>query len=170
MSNIYFTADPHLGHKNIHKLRSFVDSPEQNTQLFLREAARKLSKRSVTYFLGDVAFDLDSLKLIDKLKGRKILIKGNHDDKVPTRDQLKVFEEIQSLVKYKRFWLSHAPIHHDELRGKRNIHGHVHNATILDGIKEDQRYINICPEARWQYFTSLDEIREGIKMPTKPPK
>lgn len=40
--------------------------------------------------------------------------------------------KVYSLVKYKGFWLSHAPIHPEELRGCKNIHGHCHDAVISD--------------------------------------
>ena len=70
---IHFCADPHLGHENIHKFRHFVESSDDNTSKFLAEASKKLHKRSITYFLGDVAFDDESLGLVDKLPDKKIL-------------------------------------------------------------------------------------------------
>ena len=156
---INFCADPHLGHKNIHNFRGFVSSPEDNTSKFLLEASKKLNKRGVTYFLGDVAFDKESLDLIGGLKGRKILIKGNHDDKVSSLEQLQVFDEIHGIFKYKKYWLSHAPIHPHELRGKINLHGHVHNATVKRFGIVDKRYLNLCPDVTGSYFTSLEEVR-----------
>ena len=159
---IQFCADPHLGHKNIHNFRSFVESSEDNTRQFLAEAAKKLHKRSITYFLGDVAFDDASLALIDALQGKKILIKGNHDDKVSTAFQSLVFDQIHGLFKYKKFWLSHAPIHPAELRGKINLHGHVHSATVKRFGFIDRRYMNLCPDVTGQYFTSLDEVRSTL--------
>ena len=156
---IYFCADPHLGHKNIQNFREFVCSSEDNTFQFVKEASEKLHKRSITYFLGDVAFDLDSLSIIAELPGRKILIKGNHDDKVSSKDQVLVFDEIHGILKYKKYWLSHAPVHPAELRGKINLHGHVHSATVKRFWTEDKRYLNMCPDARNQYFVSLDEVR-----------
>lgn len=160
---IHFCADPHLGHRNIQKFRKFVTSSEDNTAQFLAEASKKLHKRSITYFLGDVAFDYDALGDIITLPGRKILIKGNHDDKVSTKAQAEVFEEIHGIFKYKKFWLTHAPLHPAELRGKINLHGHVHNATIRrwwGGI--DSRYMNLCPDVTGQYFISLDEVRAKL--------
>ncbi len=48
---------------------------------------------------------------------------------------------MQSLVKYKNFWLSHAPVHPGELSGKKNLHGHTHFELM-----GDPRYINVCVE------------------------
>lgn len=45
------------------------------------------------------------------------------------------------MVKYKNLWLTHAPIHPDELRGKKNVHGHCHGHIL-----NDKRYINVCVE------------------------
>ena len=159
---IHFCADPHLGHKNIQNFRSFVESSEDNTAQFLAESTKKLHKRSITYFLGDVAFDDASLALIDGLQGKKILVKGNHDDKVSSKAQVEVFDEIYGLFKYKKFWLSHAPIHPRELRGKVNLHGHVHNCTVRRFGFIDRRYMNLCPDVTGQYFTSLDEVRGKV--------
>jgi calcineurin-like phosphoesterase family protein len=158
--NVLFCTDPHLLHKNIHKFRHFIDTPEQNTELFLKEAKRKLNKRTLTFFLGDVAFEQAGLDIIAALPGRKILIKGNHDNMTSTAAQMEVFEEIHGCIRYKQYFLSHCPIHPDQLfNHTANIHGHVHHLTVMDGIKEDRRYINLCPENRKQYFTSLQEVR-----------
>lgn len=128
----------------------------------MAEAQFKLNKRNIVYFLGDVAFDEDHMELISGLPGRKILVSGNHDDLVPLSLQAKVFEGIHGMVKYKEFWLTHAPIHPAELRGKVNIHGHVHSASI-----EDDRYINACPDNIGRFFLSLHEAREIIKSRTQ---
>lgn len=153
-----FTSDPHLGHRNIHMFRDCVSS-ENNARAFMAEARQRMNKRTVTWFLGDVAFDYETLLAIKALPGRKKLVKGNHDDMISTAQQLEVFEEIYGMVKFKEFWITHCPIHPDELRGKRNIHGHVHSATIMNEGKTDPRYINICPENLSRYFISLEEIR-----------
>lgn len=53
--------------------------------------------------------------------------------------------DIQALGKQtgggKKFWLSHCPLHPEELRGRLNIHGHVHTNSV-----RDQRYINVSFE------------------------
>ena len=67
-------------------------------------------------------------------------------------DLIEVFDEVHSLVKYKGTWLSHAPIHQDELRGCVNIHGHTHYHVI-----DDERYINVCSE-----HTNYGPIRRDV--------
>ena len=152
---IYFSADAHLGHKNIHKMRQGLSSSEENTERFLIEAHKKLNKRTIVFFLGDVAFDDFHLSLLKIYPSRKILIGGNHDDMTSHLLKSGIFEGIHGMLKHKEFWLTHAPIHPQELRGKKNLHGHVHS-DILD----DQRYFNACPEATGQYLISLQEVRK----------
>ena len=158
--SVYFISDPHLGHKNIAGFRSFVSSCKDNTGQFLEHWRKTINKRDIVYMLGDVAFDKESLDLVGSLYGRKILIKGNHDDLVTTKQQAEVFEEIHGMVRYKKMWLTHCPIHPAEMRRCHiNLHGHVHDATI-----PDDRYVNCCVDAIYpeygSWFVSLDQIRE----------
>jgi calcineurin-like phosphoesterase family protein len=121
---------------------------------------RVLTKKSVLYVLGDVAFTMEAMAEFEALPGRKVLVRGNHDN-FQLEVYKNVFEDILGLARYKEFWLSHAPVHPNELRGKINLHGHVHFKTI-----EDSRYINICPENLIPKFgrpyITLDEVRETI--------
>lgn len=107
-----------------------------------------------------------------KLAGTKYLVRGNHDTKFTTEEWLKHFKRVESLVSYKGYWLSHAPIHPYELRGKGNIHGHVHQNSILDydsGAPEwDRRYINVCVEAVRETPISFDNIKGGWYWDQKP--
>lgn len=146
MSKVYISSDWHIGHKNIYKFRhpdngfplSFEDEREHREWLF-EWVKFNIKKRDTLYLLGDIAFDESSLLAVHKLPGRKILVKGNHCTK--SKEQYKVYEAIHGLFRYKSMWLSHAPIHPQELRGKPNLHGHVHHNTI-----DDPRYFNCCVE------------------------
>jgi len=171
--SVYFCGCLHLGHKNIHKFRPWVKSTEHNTEIFLDQWHKHIDKRDVVYMLGDVAFDLESLDLLSYLPGRKILVKGNHDDIVSITEQMQVFEEIYGLLKYKGFWLSHCPIHPDEMRNRKGcIHAHVHSQSVMTstwyGRKIlDKRYFNVCPDvvypATGSIFTTLDQVRTYFK-------
>ncbi len=167
--SVYFCGDPHLGHRNIAKFRPFVTSTEHNTALFLESWHKTIRKNDIVYFMGDAAFDKESLDLIGNLNARKILIKGNHDDMVSTVDQASVFQEIHGMLKYKACWLTHAPIHPDEMRGRKaNIHGHVHDKSILKGWgpwkRPDRKYINTCVDVIYPkygtMFLNLEEVKK----------
>ena len=173
--SVYLIGDPHLGHRAIAKYRPWVKDTEDNTRIFLTRYLNEIKKRDIVFFMGDVAFDEASLRAVGELPGRKILIKGNHDDFVSTSLQKDVFEEIHGMLSYKSMWLTHCPIHPDEMRGRKlNIHGHVHTKSVMRrnwyGKRVlDSRYVNTCVDrvvadsGGYHYFTSLDQIKQLIK-------
>jgi calcineurin-like phosphoesterase family protein len=165
MSNVWFCSDLHLGHKNIGKFRApLVNSTEENTERIFNDWKSHVTKRDVVYVLGDFCFDrmLWQERILDELKADKIyLVRGNHDDKFSTDELLDFFDDVFGITRYKKFWLTHAPIHPNELRGRVNLHGHVHYAIL-----PDKRYFNCCPENLWPTYgrclVSLDELRQCI--------
>lgn len=171
--SVYFIGDPHLGHRAIAKYRPWVKDTADNTRIFVSRYLREIKKRDIVFFMGDVAFDETSLRAVGELPGRKILIKGNHDDFVSTSLQKDVFEEIHGMLSYKKMWLTHCPIHPDEMRGRvKNIHGHTHLVNMMKrnwyGKKiKDPRYVNTCVDRvvadsdGYYMFLSLDQIRNG---------
>lgn len=165
MTCVYMISDLHLGHKNILKfepeLRSGRDYKE-NGHNILSNWREIVHKRDVVYVLGDVFFHQDWLEEFAHLPGRKKLIRGNHDNKWSSEKLLEVFESIDGMINYKKHWLTHAPMHPAELRGKNNIHGHVHSSSILDSHgKIDPRYINVCVEAIGEKPISFQNITNG---------
>lgn len=158
MSNIWFCSDLHFGHNNIQKFRKHVTSEEDNRQRILDDWNNLVTKRDTVYVLGDACFTMDTIDSFADLKGEKYLIRGNHD-KLNTSVYLKHFKEVYGLLKYKEFWLSHAPIHPNELRDKVNLHGHVHYETV-----KDSNYFNCCVEniyaLKGRSMITLDEIRK----------
>ncbi|WP_396190170.1 metallophosphoesterase [Flavobacterium sp.] len=161
MSNVWFCSDLHFGHKNIQKFRKHVSSEEDNRMQIKFDWHSLVTKRDTVYVLGDACFTMDTIDEFSTLPGKKFLIRGNHD-LLNTSVYLKYFEEVYGLFKYKEFWLSHAPIHPDELRNKINLHGHVHYETV-----SDNRYFNCCVEntikLKNQSLISLDQIRVIMK-------
>lgn len=158
MANVWFTSDLHFGHKNIHKFRREVASEADNRRRIISDWDKLVTKRDDVYVLGDAAFTIEAAELFSMMAGRKFLVRGNHDE-LDTQVYLKHFQSVYGLKKYKEFWLSHAPIHPNELRGKVNLHGHVHYADV-----EDSRYLNLCVESLWKKgypsLISLQQIRD----------
>jgi len=168
MSRVYFISDLHLGHKNIMGFAGQYrhgNTYEENAQSIIEMWNLTVRKQDKVFVLGDVAFGEEYLEMVAQLKGIKILIRGNHDDRISTKSFLKHFKEVYGIYSYKRYWLTHAPIHPHELRGKINIHGHVHQNSILDvsilGHPCDPRYINVCIENTGGAPVSYESIRDG---------
>lgn len=142
MSDVYVIADLHFGHKNICNFRkiSGIDCELSHREYLIAQWNSFITKRDKIYVLGDAAFNEEGLESIARLNGAKILVKGNHDN-LHASEYLRYFNDVEALVKHKDSWLSHAPLHPEELRGRINIHGHVHYATL-----KDERYRNVSVE------------------------
>lgn len=161
MSTPRFIADLHLGHRNIYKYRQVFDSTKHNDLYFIRILQEYCKKRDTMYFLGDICFDELYLDMIKELPGQKILIAGNHcTEYIPMKKLVEVYDDIHALLKYKDFWLSHAPLADGELRGKRNIHGHVHAQSV-----PDIKYLNTSVDSEFMRFLprTLHEIRQAFE-------
>lgn len=158
MSTVYFWSDLHLGHKNIHKFRTQFKDEQDHFEYIKSTWKATVNKHDKVFILGDCCFTLKALKEFETWAGRKVLILGNHDTdrKLSMQDLMYYYDEIHSLYKHKEFWLSHCPIHSDELRGKYNIHGHTHHHVI-----NDNRYINVCVEQHTSPV-SIDLLRKKI--------
>lgn len=158
MSQVRFISDLHLGHKSICEFsgpqRGGVSTVEDHDQWIVNQWNSVVQKNDLVWILGDVCFDADKLSLLKKMKGNKHLILGNHD-KFSISLYSQYFNKIHGFLKYKGFWISHAPINSAELRGKLNIHGHVHNNSV-----DDFRYINVCVEAVQGKPIAFSEILE----------
>jgi len=146
MSKVLFIGDLHLDHGNVHKFRKEFVSDTHHHEHVMEKVLMTVNKKDLLYLMGDSAFSRSAIELLKEIKGRVILVKGNHD--YPnSRYFLDVVEEVHGITKYKRAWLTHCPIHPAELWGKFNIHGHVHQNTILTDTGEiDARYVNVCAE------------------------
>ena len=158
----YFSSDFHLGHKVIvPKYRDFSSQDEHDSLILDQIAA--LSKRDILYVLGDFIFDSDRydyyIEQLAKTSCRIKLVMGNHDS-------LKLYHEPRFEVQlpfftYKDAWISHCPIHPDELRNRQgNIHGHLHGGQIMLDDKPDPRYFNVNLDNHNHKFVNLDEIKE----------
>lgn len=142
MSKVYFVGDLHLGHKNICKYRPQFISPEEHDKFVTGSVLSVANKRDNLWLMGDCFFteeSLESLRLFKKSFQQVNLVLGNHDtDNQERQNNIKIMikedlvNNVHSLVSYKGYWLSHAPIHPEELRGKKNIHGHCHTYVISD--------------------------------------
>lgn len=161
MAQVWFCSDLHFGHKNIQKYRGEVVSEEENRWNITKDWTDCVGKKDVVYVLGDACFTMDTINDFKLLPGKKILVRGNHD-LLDTQVYLRVFESVYGILKYKEFWLTHAPIHPQELRGRVNLHGHVHYHSI-----PDKRYFNCCVEnvnaAFGKALVSLDQLRAYLK-------
>ena len=168
MSNTYAIADLHIGHPGILRYRTGFFHAYHHDSTILYNIQRTCGKRDTLYLLGDCFFTMDSLGLLRKIRkavGRLHMVLGNHDTESPLRQRVLaqilkegLVDSIHGLFKYKGAWLSHAPIHPDELRGAVCVHGHMH-----DRVVDDLRYVNVSCERTGYEPVNLKTIIDKAK-------
>ncbi len=162
MSEVFFIADTHFGHRGILKFsetkphRVFASIEEHDEELVRRWNAVVGSKDTV-WHLGDFCFGRRNLEIAARLNGNKKLVMGNHD-MYASEDYLRYFTRLAGAVEYKGLVLSHVPVRECQLaRWYMNVHGHLHtkrvmrppsmelNGEIAEGVP-DPRYVCVSAE------------------------
>lgn len=165
MENINFVlGDIHLAHNRLHQIeysKSFYDVEEYENTLIYNYNKVVKSKSSVVLFLGDLGFKEGVDRVLPKLMGYKILIKGNHD-KYSNKYYKQYFDEIYDTPQYynKRLVFSHEPIMVEN--GILNVHGHTHRIKL-----KSENHFNACPE--WHNYNPIP-IKVFLNMLANIPK
>ena len=97
----YYISDMHFFHKNVTKEGNNFDNRPFNSLAEMHQYMKekwnsKITNGDTVYILGDIAMrgtNEELIALVAQLKGRKVLIKGNHDDVSDMRYK-NIFEEI----------------------------------------------------------------------------
>lgn len=152
MSKIYIISDTHFGHENILRfrdsntnelIRNFSDVHDMNEYIIDRWN-KTVNDDDIVYHLGDVYFG-KGWEVLDRLKGRKRLILGNHDN---GKDQ-KLQKHFQKILMWRMFpeyncLLTHVPVHESSLyKVQYNLHGHIHQQA-----SPTDRHINCSVEVQ----------------------
>lgn len=141
MSNVRFIGCLHFGHKWLAQYRGFQDEFYHDEHL-IEQWNSVVHKRDLTYILGDITMETDQWYYqLDRLNGRKIVVLGNHDRHQDVKELLKYVESVAGMIMYKGFFLTHAPIHPNEVGFCRgNIHAHIHHENKLEDVIVNDRY------------------------------
>ena len=144
MSKIWITSDTHFNHTNILKYESETrpfGTVEEMNEIIISNWNDVVAKEDTVYVLGDFFMGkLDEIvPIYERLNGKIILIRGNHD----TKNRIEIYKELGIEVKdieyisYKgRFFiLCHFPIASEEfmymVRNDNSevvsLYGHVHS-------------------------------------------
>ena len=166
MPSVFLVSDTHFGHTGVcrftrndgvTKLRPW-DSAEEMDEAMVKAWNERVKPTDKVYHLGDVVINRKALKIMSRLNGDKVLIRGNHDI-FPDDEYRRYFRELRAYHVMNGMILSHIPLHSDSLgRFGVNIHGHLHsnrvkkatgiNATgeVEYGDENDLRYHCVCVE------------------------
>ena len=156
--------------------RGVIDSMELMHNSIYQSWNRKVTNGDTVYILGDVSMRGKSEKLIAyvaTLKGKKVLIKGNHDDLSDYRyqqlfDEICDYKEITDSVDGKTYdlVLCHYPIlsWNKMNRGSILLYGHTHNSPEDDFFQECLQ--EMCEkDERHIYKEGLRAINVGCMKP-----
>lgn len=168
---VYVIADTHFGHNNIVSIysRQHFNGIDDHDAVIADNILSLCGSRDTLYLLGDVCIHRDSFHYVEEIAKaveNLYIVLGNHDferSKAPKlMDYIALQEhthlQLLGMRKYKQAWLTHAPIHPDELRGRLNIHGHMHDVEI-----NDERYVNVSCECVDYKPLNIESIFEQKK-------
>lgn len=136
----FFTADAHFGHKNIIRLcdRPFSSIDDMDEAL-ISAWNERVSGDDTVYIIGDLFFRCDDpAAILRRLKGRKRLLLGNHDETWTNKvDLRKYFISVDAFLEIsdgeRGLTLCHYPLlTWKHARRSYMIHGHIHNDTSAD--------------------------------------
>ena len=167
MHKIFVISDTHFGHKGIitfekddgSKVREFK-SVEEMDETMVENWNKVVRPVDRVYHLGDIVMNRRCLPILDRLNGKKVLIKRNHDI-FKLRDYTPYFDDIRAYKVFPKHMiiLSHIPIYAGGLdRFRLNIHGHLHSNKI-----DDDRYMNVSVENINYTPVDMAEILEKYK-------
>lgn len=140
----WITSDLHIGHANIMKYcpksRPFTSVEEMN-ETIVSNWNDSVRSNDTVYILGDVAFGpaKEAVSILDRLNGKKILIVGNHDNRIiKSSDFCRQFKGMK-LYNIEHFnnrmvVMFHFPIEHwdQKHRGSFHLHGHCHSRNPVE--------------------------------------
>lgn len=134
--NLYI-SDCHFGHKNViaYDGRPFISIQDHDNYL-ITQWNKVVNDDDVVYILGDFIWKKESewADILSKLKGKKVLIRGNHDPHKFSAATKKYFEDIKDYKEIKdngrNVVLSHYPIpcFNKHYYGEYHLYGHVHTS------------------------------------------
>ena len=171
---VYIGSDYHWGHVNIMKYcpatrAHFGDVDTMNRKMIEMWNAT-VTEHDLVYMLGDIAFlpAPKAVSIMRQLRGRKILIEGNHDRKLLRDDGFRgCFEEIHKYLEITHegtyVVLFHYPISDWDRMGRGSVHFHGHCHGNPSGLG-DCRALDVGYDARGTIVSRLDDM---VKLASK---
>ena len=181
--SIYFTSDQHYFHKNIIKYcnRPFVSVDNMNADM-TRKYNHIIDDDDIVIHIGDISAGLkdkkDELKEICKnLKGKKYLIRGNHDHLTDEEYLAMGFIGVSSYLIMEDYFICHYPLipetkyttkaelelikAYKESKCTKLIHGHSHSIDF-----GNHKY-NVCVDLNGFMPLSFDYIKDQLALNRK---
>lgn len=150
MGDIYFGSDWHFSRfrKSTRSMKyDYVRSKD-----ILHKYSKMIKDDDIFIYLGDLSYIgkkntrkiNECLEHIRQLPGKKIMIKGNHDESSDKNYRKLGFKLVTNTLRVDNVIFTHIP--HDIYGNEINIHGHLHGADD---------YYNVAPFNHVDCFTGL---------------
>lgn len=161
---IYFIADTHFSDENIirYENRPFQNAAEMNQELIAKWNSA-VKDNDIIYLLGDFGANNNESFILSQLKGKKYLVKGNHDQHSNQYYRDAGFIEVYDKpIILNDFWiLSHEPMYVNNNMPYANIFGHIHNSPIFKTYSSQHYCVSV---ERTNYTPiSMDEIIKKVQ-------
>ena len=131
---IYLIADTHFSDRGImrYENRPFGNVEEMDETL-VENWNRVVTDEDEVYVLGDFGARGREEAFLSRLRGRKYLVKGNHDTQCNAYYRKAGFAEVYDKpMILEEFWmLSHEPLYVCENMPYANLFGHIHNSPMF---------------------------------------
>ena len=173
MSEIFFSADLHIGHRRIAEefkaedgspLRPFKNM-EEHDQALINRINSMVGRKDRLFILGDIAWTSAGARYLGEIRCENVIaVLGNHDKHGLMK--LHLFKEVHGAFPLKDIGiLTHIPVHPDCL-GKRfplNIHGHLHSYHVkLEDGSPDPRYYCVSVERNNFFPVNMDDVLKRL--------
>ena len=168
MADIWVISDTHFNHANILNFKDKYDKPirpfqsvHDMNETMINNWNALVKPGDKVYHLGDVLFGskLEFPSLWSRLKGRKRLVVGNHDD-INYLSGGKFFDKVTLWRRFEHLLFTHVPVHPSTLTESRfdkkqmiNVHGHIHQNKSPDGP-----YKCVCVEQTYYKPIHIEEL------------
>lgn len=173
---MYLTSDNHFGHRNI---IGYCDRPfksvEEMDEAMIQRWNQNVGDESTVLVVGDFSFyDFETTKrIVQRLKGRKTLIRGNHDKSHSDKWFLKA--GFDAVIEHMMLMLSidprnqaevqHHPVYNTKYGAGILFHGHAHNyCKAKHYVTNNQVLLNVGVDC-WNFApVHLDILVDTVKV------
>lgn len=187
--NVWFTSDLHFSHKNILKYTDRIAQMgldvenvnlEEMNQWIIDKWNSRIQKKDIVYILGDFSFanPEETKKILEKLKGEKHLIRGNHDGSLRGLENYFVSSsDIKETVFKKNNFdfleenigviMCHYPMltWNGRMYGTLMLHGHCHGSLDAFNSKSEELRLDIGIDGKLANYdiVSLEQVYTTMK-------
>lgn len=137
---IYYIGDTHFGDKRVMELagRPYSSTTEMDSDI-LRKWNRRVKSDDTVYILGDFAFDDVAAQVIERLRGKKVLMLGNHDEAL-SLETLHKFDGVKTIDTIDDDGRSVCLCHYPLLSYNRSVYGGFHVFGHIHKNSNDKAY------------------------------